>query len=170
MQLQKDESIRVRNGQPHLCKNGTTRVFANMTQAENAASRVGGEAYQSRLSMRFLVRLSEDAMFEYHRDLEKMVAARTIATLLDAGYTISVNDGEAITVTDSTDPKAIFDAMFTTDEDYLIAQSREAGNRGWVRFIYGNAPSEVINDYTTNLEKVLKPIDALTDELSEQGA
>lgn len=45
-----------RFGIPHLCKGGAPRVFANWTQAETAATRTGGEAYQSPLSRRFMVR------------------------------------------------------------------------------------------------------------------
>lgn len=45
-----------RDGVIHLCKGGMARVFANRSQAEAAATRTGREAYQSRLSNRFMVR------------------------------------------------------------------------------------------------------------------
>lgn len=55
--LAKQESIEtLRGGVRHLCKGGLPRVFANRTQAENAAARTGGEAYQSPQSGKFLVR------------------------------------------------------------------------------------------------------------------
>lgn len=55
--LAKGETIEaLRTGVKHLFKNGSPRVFANMTQAEKAADRTGGQAYQSVLSRRFLVR------------------------------------------------------------------------------------------------------------------
>lgn len=47
-----------RFGVRHLFKGSLPRVFANRTQAENAASRAGGQAYQSRLSGRFLVKFA----------------------------------------------------------------------------------------------------------------
>lgn len=50
-----------RSGVLHLCKGGFPRVFANRTQAEKAAERTGGQAYQSRLSSRFLVRFDSKA-------------------------------------------------------------------------------------------------------------
>lgn len=57
--LAKAETIEPdRYGVKHLRKGGMTRVFANCTQAENAAARTGGEAYQSPLSNRFLVRFA----------------------------------------------------------------------------------------------------------------
>lgn len=54
--LQAGESVKASLGVPHLAKNGFTRVFANRTQAEKAAERTGGVAYQSPLSNRFLVK------------------------------------------------------------------------------------------------------------------
>lgn len=56
--LAKEESIKPMRatGVPHLFKGELPRVFANRTQAEKAAARTGGEAYQSVQSSRFLVR------------------------------------------------------------------------------------------------------------------
>ena len=57
--LDRQESIKAdRSGVVHLFKGEFVRVFANRTQAEKAAARTGGEAYQSRLSARFLVRFA----------------------------------------------------------------------------------------------------------------
>jgi hypothetical protein len=47
---------KTRAGVLHLFKNGMPRVFANWKQANEAAERTGGEAYQSPQSRRFLVR------------------------------------------------------------------------------------------------------------------
>jgi len=107
--------------------------------------------------------------------LEKQVMKQCIADLLDAGFQVSVNDGEETTLKRSTDAEAIFAAMRTTDDDYLFVYkpdapgdgSGEKGCFGWVRFIYGNSGWDVINDYSTNLEQALKRTDALTDEMSE---
>lgn len=58
--LAKEETIApTRAGVLHLFKGGFLRVFANRTQAEKAAQRTGGEAYQSVQSNRFLVRFNE---------------------------------------------------------------------------------------------------------------
>lgn len=55
--LAKAETVQTdRYGVKHLAKGGFIRVFANRKQAESAAARTGGEAYQSSLSARFLVR------------------------------------------------------------------------------------------------------------------
>jgi hypothetical protein len=91
--------------------------------------------------------------------VERDIATATIKGLLDAGYNVSVFDGEETTVKRSTDAALILAAMFTTDEDYLYAgcakTCHEDRRHGWVRFIYGNDGWDVINDYTVNLEQAL---------------
>ena len=100
------------------------------------------------------------------RKMEQAIAKATIKALIDADYFVTVNDGEEETVKRSRDADAIFAAMFTTDEDYLIATKKNPmQGRAWVRFIYGNSGWDVINDYTTNLEDVLKPVMELADKL-----
>ncbi len=98
--------------------------------------------------------------------IEDQIIKATIKALLDAGYMLSVNDGEVTTVIKSVDKAAIFEAMKTTDEDYLLVHARATGWRriGWVRFIYGNGETDVINDYTVNLEPIMVKITALIDE------
>jgi hypothetical protein len=57
--LAKEENIKADPlGVIHLYRGEFKRVFANRTQAERAAARTGGEAYQSLLSSRFLVRFT----------------------------------------------------------------------------------------------------------------
>lgn len=91
--------------------------------------------------------------------IEKLIAREVIKTLLAAGKTLSVFDGEEVTLKRSTDQTAIEAAMFTTDEDYLLIDGPSMSqNKGWVRFIYGNDGWDVINDYSTNLEPILGPI------------
>lgn len=86
--------------------------------------------------------------------IERRIARQAARDLIAAGYTVTVHDGETKTLKHSTNLRAIVGAMFTTDDDYLLAYD---GTRcvGWVRFIYGNDGYDVINDYTTNLETVL---------------
>ncbi len=103
--------------------------------------------------------------------IETQIIKATIDALLKDGYLLSVNDSEEITISRSADPDAIFAAMKTSDEDFLMthrrppAQARvSAVGAGWVRFIYGNDDTEVINDYTVNLEPVMAPIfDMITE-------
>lgn len=94
---------------------------------------------------------------------EERIAKRIIRDMLKAGYSISVNDGEETTLLKSKNLKAIIEAMFTTDEDYLLITKQ--GFKGWVRFIYGNDGWDVVNDYTTNLEPIMAPINEWSEGL-----
>lgn len=108
---------------------------------------------------------------------ERMVARVCIADLLDHDYAISVNDGEETTLKVSTDQDAILAAMFSTDQDFLLTHKKlqdragfHANHTSFVRFIYGNRPSEVINDYGTSLEEALTVRTLnLTEELDRSG-
>lgn len=99
--------------------------------------------------------------------VEEQIIRGVIRALIGAGYAVSVDDGAEVTVERSRDADAIFEAMRTTDQDFLLA-FEHAGRAGWVRFIYGNADWEVINDYTTNLESVMKPINDAIDKYQER--
>ena len=88
--------------------------------------------------------------------IERRICKRLVDVLLDEGYGVGVNDGEETTVKNSLDAKEIMSAIQTTDEDYILVY--KAGKRiGWVRMIWSNG-TEVLTDYTTNLEDVLKPV------------
>ena len=115
-------------------------------------------------------RIEQDANMQpwgkYLKDSEKQTAERTVDALLAAGWQISVDDGEEITVKRSTDKPAILAALGTTEEDFLrVHQGNAAAGigaplcvRGWVRFVWGNEDWVAICDHTTNLEEILKPV------------
>ena len=103
------------------------------------------------------------ANIKLRQELERRIARRCILDLIEAGYTVSVYDGEEVTVKCSTKATEILKAMMTTDEDYLFAMDDKGVRRGWVRFIYGNDGADVINDYTTNLDPALKRTNALIE-------
>lgn len=98
--------------------------------------------------------------------VKTQIIKATIAALLADGYMLAVDDGGEIALQKTQDPDAILAAMRTTDEDYLIVYRQGYGSRreGWVRFIYGNGETDVINDYTVNLEPVMVKIMELIDE------
>lgn len=85
---------------------------------------------------------------------EETIVLAVAVVLLDAGFSLGVNDGEEITIHHSTDIAAIQKALFSTDEDYLYVY-RKAGNKKdvrpdfWVRCIYGNDGYDVISDYAS---------------------
>jgi hypothetical protein len=107
--------------------------------------------------------------------IEKKIVNATIKSLLAAGYFLTVHDGEEEVLKLSRDTRAIRKALYSTDEDSLIAYRKE-GERGfrqvgWVMFIYGNDGDgwNVIHDYTTNLEELLKPAETVAYECERAG-
>ena len=57
--------------------------------------------------------------------------------------------------------------LFNLDDAVLEIYTRASGYdcEGWVRFVFGNSGYDVINDYSTNLEKFLKPVFEIADKL-----
>jgi hypothetical protein len=90
--------------------------------------------------------------------IEFKIVRETAKQLLEAGYNISVNDGEETTLERSTSLKDIMAAVMTSDEDYFITRKPDC-SRSFVRFIYGNEGDDVINDYGVSLEPVMKLVE-----------
>jgi hypothetical protein len=86
---------------------------------------------------------------------------QTIRALKSAGWDLDyVDDGEEeILVT--TEPEAT-DAITAVDQAWLHVKKREANGvvyaTGYVFFVMGNDPEEVICDHTVNLSDVLNPL------------
>lgn len=87
--------------------------------------------------------------------VEDEIIRLLVTQLLNAGYVISVDDGEEITVVRSDDIGLITESMKTTDEDYLYCHTETGLYRGFVRLVYGNCEWEVICDYSDTLEGVI---------------
>jgi len=89
--------------------------------------------------------------------IEQNIIRAAVKSALAKGYSVSVNDGEEVTLAKSTSEARIMAAIMTTDEDVLLIhdQLKDAVCIGWIKLIYGNDGWDVINDYTTNLEAML---------------
>jgi len=98
--------------------------------------------------------------------VEVSIAAQIIDDVLAHGKTISVNEGEETTLSNSHNKQQILAAMFTTVEDTLIINNRDGSYLGWISLIYGNSGWDVIHDYTSNLEPFIKNANALAESLS----
>lgn len=96
--------------------------------------------------------------------IEELISKKVVDCLLKAGYAVGVNDGEDTTVKNSTNKHEIHKAMFSTDEDWILAY-KDGKQVGWVRLVYGNN-TDVICDYTVNLEDALKDANALAEKYS----
>ena len=106
--------------------------------------------------------------------IERNIVEQVVRSAIEAGYELSVDDGEEITLKRSRDRAAVMKAMFTADEDTLWVHRPEDNDPtddghwrhgfGWVYFVYGNDGHDVICDHTTNLEDLLKRASALADK------
>lgn len=94
---------------------------------------------------------------------EKLIVGKLVTDLLAAGYAIDVFDGEEDAIVNSTDASAIFKAMCSTDMDRLDL-TKNKKHMGWVLLIWGN-DADVISDYTTNLEAIMKPVNEFVNSL-----
>lgn len=96
---------------------------------------------------------------------EGKIAGKLITALLAAGYTVDMNDGEETTVSRSTSHDEIMQAMFTTDEDILIARDSAGKQVGNVYLVYGNDGYDVISEYSLSLEAVLAPVEKYAEDI-----
>ena len=110
------------------------------------------------------------------QEVERKIVGQFVADALAAGYRLSVSlergfDRETM-LTGSRDATAILSEAFAGDECHIfvhlpVGPLRDKHRRldcvGWVYLVYGNSGYDVISDYTTNLEELLKPANALAD-------
>lgn len=89
---------------------------------------------------------------------EKRAAVKLVNAALDAGFAVSVNDGEETTVRLTRDRGTILEALCTTGHDRLIcyrfdeAAQPQYQRAGVLLLVWGNDPdgSELIADHTDN--------------------
>ena len=99
--------------------------------------------------------------------IERRIVKRTVTDLIEAGYTLSVYDGENESAKTSTDYKLLHNALMETDEDFLNVW-KDGKRVGWVRFTYGNDGYDVISDYTISLEDALKGVNQFAETLDNE--
>ncbi|MDB5243795.1 MAG: hypothetical protein JWP57_4421 [Spirosoma sp.] len=97
--------------------------------------------------------------------LELSVVRKVVATMIGAGFLLSVHDGEEITVHRSRTQRDILAALRTVDDDTLIVIGADGKRVGRVYFVYGNEPWEVVNDYSEALEPQMEVANAYADQI-----
>jgi hypothetical protein len=102
------------------------------------------------------------------QEQENAIMRRVIKCALDAGFTLDVHDGGGIALKNCVLPRAVFEAMKTTDEDTLFFR-RNGVTFGWVKFVYGNAGYEVICDHTLSVTDIIAPATALAESYDLAG-
>jgi len=80
---------------------------------------------------------------------ERQIARFVVLEAIEAGYTVSVNDGGEWVVKRSTDKVEIMSALYSTSDDMLRFRNAEGESVGWVWLIWGNG-EDLISDYADN--------------------
>ncbi len=97
---------------------------------------------------------------------ELKIARAFVRAALAAGYHIAVENDEGSSKHLTTE-KSVLAEMFLTDEDSLfLYRPGDTGYSAWAMFVYGNSGWDVLHDYTTNLEPIMEPVQAIIDEES----
>lgn len=90
---------------------------------------------------------------------DKAAIRQTIRALVEAGWhPLEVYDGEEV-VPATTESEAIDAIMAVDDATLVVTEGLTAPiQKGWIRFVMGNEPFEVICDHTINLSGVIDPL------------
>lgn len=119
-------------------------------------------------------------------EMELKVVKKLLTLLLRAGFNISVDDGgDDFSLKNSTDKKAILDAIFSFDADgkvkYMctdLIKLRAAFHhdklgydvRGTVMLVGGNSGYDVVCDYSTSLDEWMDQVNTYSDNLEAKYA
>lgn len=97
--------------------------------------------------------------------IEQKIAQKLVDGLLDAGFTLDVNDGEETVLRASTDRKAILESLGSTDYDVIRCRNKKNNLPidgyvadevcGWVMLVWGNEV-DLISGYTCNIERYIQ--------------
>jgi hypothetical protein len=91
--------------------------------------------------------------------IESVLARAVVCALLNAGYSVAVDNGEDKLTTPSRKYDTIIGFMAQTDDEVLYASIPGLEGRPWVKLIYGNG-EDCISDFSMALDKVISPITA----------
>lgn len=107
---------------------------------------------------------------EKRQAIERRIVRRAVKAFLNAGFAVSVYDGEDYSIRCSTSVKAIMAKVQACDEEWLHVLRKVDGE--WKRFgtvclVYGNGGWDVISDYSVNLEQWLAEVNVYAGSLCE---
>jgi hypothetical protein len=95
-------------------------------------------------------------------EIERAIVKRIVRSALLSGYSVTVHDGDSISLVRSRSLSAVMAAVMTTDEDTLIFRDKETQARiGQVSLVYGNCGWDVISDCTDSKAMELLLADAV---------
>lgn len=113
------------------------------------------------------------------QQIEHKIVSKLVDDILKKGFRIGVSLERGYDLDEmlngSRDKEAILKEAFAGDDCHLFVQPAAGPvekdgavvSNGWVYLVYGNDGYDVISDYTTNLEKLLKGANKLSDKMEE---
>lgn len=105
--------------------------------------------------------------------IERFIVGKLVDRILAEGYRIEAydsvyRDGSAPVDSKDVSKKRLLEEIFAGDDAFLtVRMAAGKGWEGWIKLIYGNDGWDVISDYTTNLEELLKPVNEFADKISK---
>lgn len=99
--------------------------------------------------------------------IEETIAQAILNKLAEFGFIFSVYDGEEFVIRDSGNIDNVLKAMFGTDDDTIYVTHPQTNVHGHVQLVYGNGGTDVIHDYTTNLEQYISPAEELAEQIDD---
>jgi hypothetical protein len=102
-------------------------------------------------------------------NLERRIVRTIVNDALLAGFSLNVdNGGDSFELADaSTDKALLLRTLFQTDEERIyVYNPSNSACIGWIRLVYGNDGWDVVNDYTVNLEPIMRNADKLAEKYS----
>lgn len=95
-----------------------------------------------------------------YQKAENVIIRKAVRAAVDAGFTVSVFDGEDYSVRRSRKVEEVMRSLRATDSDRLIVRDNDGERVGSVLLVYGNEPYEVIADYSLALNDLLRGAEA----------
>lgn len=97
--------------------------------------------------------------------IEREIAHKIIVDAKALGYKMNINNGgNVLELEEATDDTHILlKTMFATDDEHLIFY-KDGRYKGFIWLIYGNDGTDVVCDYSVNLEEIMTPVNKMIDE------
>lgn len=102
---------------------------------------------------------SYDPSVRQRASVEMTIVRFLLSHLIANGKTLSVWDGGGRSVKNSTDVEALMDAIFAVDESTIITPDGSE----IVIIILGNDGWDVVADYSSSLEELMKPVNEFAE-------
>jgi hypothetical protein len=88
---------------------------------------------------------------------DKSGVKKTYRALVKAGYTIVVVDGAGEEFTNLTTEAEVIKEVMSCCDGYFVAY-KDGQRIGFVWFVYGNSPEEVVSDCSVSLSHIIDPL------------